>query len=225
MAEEDKLKEETYDLLSKVEDLKAKIKQYESELGITSPELESFISKKEAFVRNEEKTIKSEPPARTPQAVPKVETQQKQVNTETLLPSQDNMELIGSATNDTKLSASKLQDQIKRVEEQSSEISEITALLSRLRSSPNITDKTTVAPQKSEPVKETTMVQARPQSHYGEQDLPSLESLVSKIDQLVKANRQISDDLREVVKQASEASASSKLSELIRKLAVVGFNE
>lgn len=217
MGDEQTLKEETNDLLSKVEDLKAKIKKFEGELGIISPELNDFIEKKEDFVKKEEKLIKTPDfPIAAPVAAPQ-KNEQPALQTEPVEVS-DNLAV-------SKASTSAIHDQIEKVRMQSEEVEKIAALISKIKDNSKIKNTEPPRVEQHYQPKDNPKPPEQNMQQYDANDLPSLADLVKKVDLLVNTNRQISDELRGIIEETSQASTSSKLSELIRKLAIVGFDE
>ena len=79
--------------------------------------------------------------------------------------------------------------------------------------------------QKTDKPKEVSSVVSAPQVKITENDLHSMSELISKLDELLRSNKEITDKLNGLLKlQDTHGSNSSRSSELIKRLAVLGAN-
>ena len=127
-----------------------------------------------------------------------------------------------------------LQSRTLELKQKSEQIAQISSLVSRLRSdmlsqpkssqqsfseTPHQALENTVQQQKVQQV-------SRPQQtfQYSAVDLPALATMVQKLNELVKANEAISEELREIIDDNKNVNNATRISDLVRKLAVAGLN-
>ncbi len=107
----------------------------------------------------------------------------------------------------------------KELAEKTKEVQEMGALVSKLRK--QVTEaKTMPTDEEVQPEPQT-----RPALNFTKDDVDTLRMLVGRLNELVKTNVTIANELREVISDTRNARRSDRVSELVRKLASVSMNE
>ncbi len=239
MVDDEKVKEETTDLLGKIDTLKTQIKTFEKELGINSEDFRMQWTESDSKVLERmresedqlnviENIVKNKAPEITPPDQWKptsIVEQPPELTGPTKVPAQE-----------------ELQDKTAELKKKSDQIAEITSLVSRLRTemlsekpkiiqnqiAPQKPPQAQPAAQKMQPAQQQNVAKEAPKPvqpvRYSAGDLPSLNLLVQKLSDLVKENSAIADELREMIDETKNVNKASRISELIRKLAVAGLN-
>ncbi len=127
-----------------------------------------------------------------------------------------------------------LQSRTLELKQKSEQIAQISSLVSRLRTDmlqqPKVTTQLVQeAPRQSleesqQPQKVKQASTPRQVMQYSAADLPALATMVQKLNELVKANESISEELREMINENKNTNTASRISDLVRKLASAGLN-
>ncbi len=225
--------EEKTELLSKIDALKKQIKTFESELGINTedllikPSMESSrvlrkVRESKGRLGAIESAVRTETDLQVPAAAGNAIVEQP-------------LELAGPAR---VISADEFEKKTSELKKRSEQIAQISSLVSKLRSDmlsretlekspqvqPKVQKSETQKPAVAEPVhvQETKPKAERPS--YSAQDLPAIATLVQKLNDLVRENAKISEELREMITENRNVNKANKVSELVKKLALAGLN-
>jgi polyhydroxyalkanoate synthesis regulator phasin len=219
MVNDDKVEEETTDLLDKIDSLKKQIKTFENELGINTEDLRIKWTENDSKVL--EKMRESEGQLNV--FADLVKNKVKEVN----LPEethQNNIENVPKqVTLGTQTTSEELQAKASELRKKSEQIAEITSMVSRLRKEMLSNPQAQAQPSQAQV---PTVQQIKPTQpvHYSTEDIPSLNSMVQRLNELVKENASISTELREMIDETKNVSKANRISELIKKLALAGLN-
>ncbi len=137
-------------------------------------------------------------------------------------------------TEDVDTLSNDLQNRTLELKQKSDQIAQISSLVSRLRSDMLSAQKPAQqmvqeSPHKNledntQPQKVTQAFRPQQIMQYSAADLPALATMVQKLNELVKANESISEELREIINDNKNVNTATRISDLVRKLAVAGLN-
>lgn len=220
MVDEEHVNEETTDLLDKIDALKKQIKTFENELGIDTWDLKAKWSEGDSKVFEKMRESESQ--------LGVLENMVKSTPPDVVLPEQKEPETPQQPSVQETPQISGLQDKAAELRLKSEQVAQITALVSRLRNDMIAEKQRSVqaAPpaQKLQPVQPVQPPKPVQAVRYSAEDIPSLNTLVQKLADLVKENAAISEELREMIDETRNVNKASRISELIRKLAVAGLS-
>ena len=191
------------DLLGRIETLKTQLKDYEKELGINS---ENFMSL--APLDNEDFMGRiSKPVHLAATGSEALESLRKQAQT-------------GAAGDGAAPAA--MEDRVRSLREQVQQVQEMSQLLSKLKSG---LSGIQVKPQQQGEVRVTPPIRQQEQAQsFSREDVPSLNLLIKRLNDLIKTNSAISSELREIIDETKNVSKSARISDLVKKLAAIGIN-
>lgn len=231
LEDDKKLEEEKTDLLGKIDNLKKQIKAFENELGINTEDLVNRPSVNDSKVlqkmRESEGQLKViENLVRNETAFPKPQVLESGNAIVEQPP-----EIKGQAP---VLSMEDVQRRALELKQKSRQISEISSMVSQLRKDvvlekPSLKQQATTeaasAPQAQKSITTKLETQKLPvQPVYSAKDVPSLDAMLQKLNTLVKENAELSEELREMINETKNVNKANKVSDLVRKLALVGLN-
>ena len=186
---------------------------------IPSPEAHTAIVERPleiSFVGQEE-TVKP--------AVPKQEPEKATVETEATHKKTE----IAAIKPET--ASKELEKRAAEIKQKSEQIAQISSLVDKLRTDMKSQIVTAARPLQKEVTKENNATpvsvqapQPQPIPAYSAKDLPALATLISKVNELVKTNASISEELKEIINETRNVKTAGRISDLIRRLAEAGLN-
>lgn len=219
---------EREDLLVKIEDLKKQIKGFEKELGIETVELKAKWTESDSQVLEKMRESENQLNA-IANMVKKGDTQiVEQVPELSAPPGSKIPSTSDSSKPEDSAVAEELRNKTEELRRKSQQIAEISSLVSSLRKNmvPSGQDAKQVIIDTVSVSQKQTLPNQKPVEppRYSAQDLPSLNLLVQKLSELVNANSAISDELREMINETRNVNKASRVSDLVKKLAMAGLN-